>query len=237
MTLGLYQDWAPPKLGSRVLGKEGKELIRNLSIDSLRGNYDVRMKPDMVAGSKSLERQVKLWGFENLQQTIWFDPRVNPKGNWNLVVETAKAIGYTDVEKNMPPEPKAETGASEEVENEFVRMAQGEIVEITKIENPVEHYFGHMKQKEERYYELDEEYRPNFDAHLFKTAMAFNNFIRQKQAEKMADQMAMGMIRDRDAGIRDEVDYGPAGGVRQPVTAGVRPAPGVNQNPGMGGFS
>jgi len=208
MLVGLYQDWAPPKLGSRVLGEEGKKLFNNLSVDTLRGQYDARMKPDVIAGSKALDKEIKTWGFMNLSQSVWLDPRVNPRGNWKLTAEAAKAVGYTDIESYLGPEPPQQAGTSDEVEGEFTRMAQGEIVVTPETANPVEHYFGHMQQKQQRYFDLDEEYRPNFDQHLFAAMKTFNDYIRKVQQERMADQMALRMMNDRETGIRDEVENG-----------------------------
>lgn len=205
MLINLYQDWAPPKLGTRVLGKDGKKLIKNLSINSLRGNYDASMSPDITAGSKALERQMIGWGFANLNQTIWLDPRINPKGSWNLAADTSKKImGTQDPERYLGPEPKPERGTSREIEDEWAMFVQGDEVPLQPGENPLEHLVGHEKQKDEKYYELDEEYRPNFDKHLFATRMQFQKFIRTVQQERMADRLATSMIMNKEAGIGPE---------------------------------
>jgi len=205
MYINMYQDWAPPKLGERVLGEDGKKIFKNLSIDTLRGNYDAYMNPNLIAGSKTLEKQVKLWGLENLSQTVWVDPRVNPKGNWNITAEAAKAMGYEDVERYLGPEPKAEPGSSDDIKNEWMRFMQGEEFDPPEGISPavVEHYAGHLKQKEEQYSDLDEEYKPNFDAHFFKTMVNYASFIRQIQAERSADALAMRMVQEKEAGIKE----------------------------------
>ena len=202
MLVSLYQDKAPPKLGERVLGDGGKQLFPNLSVKDLRGRYDSRMEPNITAGSKAYEKDIYLWGFEKLQQTVWFDPRVNPKGNWQLVAETMKKMGIPT--HFMPPEPPAQTGTGQEVKDEWARFMQGEVFDPGPKDNIMEHLLGHMEQKREKYHELEEEYRPNFDMHLFKTQMQFTNFIRQTQQEKMSDNLAMNMIRGKEAGIGEQ---------------------------------
>ena len=105
MWIQMYQDWAPPDLGERILGDDGKKLFKNMSIETLRGGYDVRITPDIISGSKNLKKQIALWALEALSQTVWLNPQFNPKGNWNLVVDAAKAVGLENIEKLMPPEP------------------------------------------------------------------------------------------------------------------------------------
>lgn len=204
MLFNLYQDMAPPDLGERVLGEEGKQLIKNLSIKSLRGNYAATMTPDIISGSKTLEKQVQLWGFENLLQTVWFDPSINPRGNWQMTADTMrKVMGVEDSELYMPPKPKDAVGSSREVSDEWTRLMQGEEVELIPGENPAEHFMGHMKQQEEDYHKLDEEYRANFDKHLLQTTVQFTNYLRQAQQERVANAMAMKLISEEQRGIKN----------------------------------
>ena len=220
MLVGFYQDNAPPKLGKRVLGEDGKEIIRNLSIDSLRGNYDAHMSPDVTAGSKQYEKDIYMWGFEALQQSPWFDPRMNPRGSWRLTTDTMKKVGFGSPERYMPPEPKAELGTGQEVKDEWARFMQGESFDPNPTDNVQEHLQGHMIQKEQQGHELDEEYRMNFDMHLFKTQKQYSDLIRQIQKERMADKLAQDIIQRNEAGIpgaREEVE-----GMREGTP---RPAP------------
>lgn len=238
MLVNQYQENAPSDLGERVIGEDGKKLFPNLSIETLRGGYDAYLAEDIVAGSKAYEKQLALWGFENLSQTIWMDPRINPLGSWNLVADTWKKMGQMDVERYLPPKPDAPAGTGKEAEQEFLRMKQGEVVEPTEKDNVMEHFVGHTKQKQTRYHELDEEYRGTFDAHLFKTFMQYMKAIEDQQKEMMANQMAAKIIQNKEKGIIDEVESGPEGRVGSPVGPGsvagmgvpqarVAPAPGV----------
>jgi hypothetical protein len=224
MLVNQYQDNAPSDLGERVIGEDGRKLFPNLSIETLRGGYDAYLAEDVIAGSKAYEKQLALWGFENLSQTIWMNPQINPLGSWNLVADTWKKMGQMDVERYLPPKPDAPAGTGKEAENEFMRMKQGEVVEPTEKDNVMEHFVSHTKQKQTRYHELDEEYRGTFDAHLFKTFMQYMKAIENQQKEMMADQMAMGIIRNRESGIIDEVEpNGQAivgGGTGSPVRPG-----------------
>jgi len=233
MLINLYQDNAPPKLGKRILGEKGEQLFPNLSVKDLRGNYDARIEPDITAGSKAYERDVHLWGLDRLSQTIWFDPRVNPRGNWQLVNAAMKKVGLPTY--FMPPEPPLQTGTGQEVKDEWTRFMQGEKFDPTAKDNPMEHLAGHTEQKKKSYHELEEEYKPNFDNHLFKTQIQYAQFIRQRQAEKMADKLAQNMIQRKDAGInageidrdlgRKEPVQRRAGAVDVSANAGTAPEP------------
>lgn len=191
MWLSFYQDWAPPDLGKRVLGEKGEKLFPNLSIRDLRGNSNSVMSPDIIAGSKVIERQIASWNYQNLMMSPWFDVRINPRGNWDLTSRTAKAMGNKDIDSLMPPKPPSQLGSSAEVKNEWYKFMQGDRFDPQEGEDPIEHYMGHMQQKEEKYNELPEEYRPNFDDHLFKSMIKMQEFIIQKQNQQIAEQMAM----------------------------------------------
>lgn len=193
MFVNMYQDWAPPKLGERVLGKDGQKLFPNLSVKTLRGNYDARMTPDITSGSKTFERQAQMWAFENLQNTMWAHPQVNPKGNYNLVADTAKKVmGIDNVEKYLGQEPKGVDGQGQDIEDEWSRFLQGDVFDPPEGATGIayQHLVGHMKQKEEKLQDLDEEYRPNFMDHLFKTAINVQKLMKEIQAEKIANQLA-----------------------------------------------
>lgn len=188
-----YQDWAPPKLGERILGEDGKQLIRNMSVNSLIGSFDVRMVPDILSGSKVFERQMKMWGLQLAANSVWFMPEINPRGNYKLTADAMKVNGYQNPESYMPPQPKSNPGDSDEIKEEWQRFMQGERFSPPEGETPLvmEHWAGHNQQKEEKYHELDEEYRANFDAHLFETFMNMMNFIKKQQQEMLANQIAM----------------------------------------------
>ncbi len=198
MWFQLYQDWAPPKLGERVLGEDGKQLIRNLSIDSLRGMYEAYIVPDITSGSKSYERQLAMWGLENLSQSIWFSPQINPRGSWLLIEQAMKKQGWPNPDHYLPPQPKDQVGTSQDVKNEFARFMAGESIDPDDVEGltpaVVEHYIGHMKQAENQIQDLDEEYRSNFEAHLFKTAVNYQKFIAKMQEEQHAQALAMHLV-------------------------------------------
>ena len=229
MLVNMYQDWAPPTLASRILGKDGKKLFPNLSVQTLRGNYDAKMSPNLAAGSRAFEQQMMTLLSEKLSQTIWLDPRVNPKGNWTIWADTIKAYGQYNPERWLGPEPKIEMGKSQEVEDEWYRFMQGEDFDPPMGENTMEHYIGHTQQKEEKYFDLDEEYRANFDKHLFKTELALRDFIRKRQEEMMANNMAMAMIDNKKRGIADEIESGgepgsqPGGGTPGVASGGQEP--------------
>jgi len=196
VAIGFYQDWAPPNLGDRILDDEGQQVIRNFSINAIRGSYSAIMSPDFLSGSKTLEKQVALWGYENLSQSIWMDPRVNPSGNWNLTSDTIrKVMGTDDVERYIGKEPPAMQGTSDEVAQEWSRFMNGEDFDPVEGEDPAEHFIGHMKQRDEKLYKLDKEYRASFEKHLMKSSVNFVNMLKKIQIEQASNMVAMNMIQ------------------------------------------
>lgn len=198
MWFELYQDYPPKGLAERVVGEDGKKLFPNLSINTLRGDTNVQMTPDVVAGSKAYRKQLQLWAFQAGQQTLWLNPQVNPSGNYELVSDTFKELlnlSDTEIERYLGPKPKAKFDAAE-LDNEWFKFMNGEDFEPPEGETmlAVQHLQGHLKQKEEKYHLLDDEYKPNFDAHLFKTIVNYMKFMRNVQQEAMANTIASRLI-------------------------------------------
>ena len=194
MWLELYQDNAPVTLGERVLGEDGKKLFKNLSIDDLRGRYDTKMIPDITHGSKAYEQKLAMWGLQLSMSNPWFNPELNARGSWKITSEAMKKMGYQDIEEYLPPQPKEKMGTGKEVEEEFTKMKQGDVFNpppegVTPL--AMEHYEGHMRQKEEKYNEIPEEYRPTFDAHIHATYRNMMDFVAKKKNEQMAERVAM----------------------------------------------
>jgi len=232
MFINMYQDWAPTTLGERVLGENGKKLFKNLSVKTLRGNYDSRMTPDIHMGSKTLKRQSLTWAYEALQNNIFLHPQVNPKGNYNLTADTVKEmIGDVDIERYLGKEPKSQAQDTEEVKGEWSRFMQGDAFDPPEGVTPqaMQHLVGHMAQKE-KIHELAEEYRPNFEDHLFKTAMNVQQFMKIVQQERMANQMAGRMVQGQGLpqGATPPVTPQPAGAApaAPPVAPVAEPIPG-----------
>lgn len=205
MFINMYQDWAPPNLGSRVLGKDGKKLFKNLSIKTLRGKYDARMTPDITSGSKAFEKEVMLWGYENLRNSVWVNPQINPKGSYNLDADAAKKImGLTNVEKYLGKEPPDLPGQGETLDDEWTRFMQGDDFEPPEGATAlaIQHLAGHLRQKEEQFHELDDEYKPIFEKHLFQTAINIQTFMQERRKEQMATQLAVKMVGENNSGIQ-----------------------------------
>lgn len=194
MVLSLYQDHAPDNLAQRVIGENGKKLFPNLSIETLRYNGDVRMEPDITSGSKAFDRQVKLWGFNALQQSVWFSPQLNPKGSWLLTCDTMKSQGFPAPERYLPPMPKPEIGTSQAVDSIWARISQGEVVEVEPNWNIPEVLAGMRKKKAEKYFDLDAEYRPNLDNLIFHLEVDYQIFMKKAAEDHMASMMAQKAI-------------------------------------------
>lgn len=197
-----YQDYPPKNLAERILGEKGEQLFKNLSIDDLRGNGSPQMTPDTVAGSKMFRKQLQMQAFAMGQQMVWLNPQINPKGNWNLCSDTWKELlGLTDDEvvRYLGPCPKGKFDEAQ-LANEWTKFMKGEDFDppegVTALS--VQHMEGHQKQKDEKYNDLAEEYRPNFDAHLFKTMVNAMKFMKGVETEAMVNRMAMAQIADND---------------------------------------
>jgi hypothetical protein len=204
MWFELYQDFPPDGLAERILGEDGKKIFPNLSIDSLRGDTAVQMQPDTVAGSKAYKKQIAMWMLSAGQNMIWLNPQVNPSGNYNLCADTLKEMGNlsdNEVVRYLGEKPKAKYSESE-LNNEWYDFMNGKDFNPPEGETALalQHLEGHTKQKEEKYHELPEEYRPNFDAHLFKTMINAMKFIKGVQQEQVANQIASRSIMQNPSG-------------------------------------
>lgn len=194
MWFELYQDYPPKGLTERIIGEDGKKIFPNLSIDSLRGDTAVQMSPDVVAGSKAYRKQLFMWALEQSQNILWLNPQVNPQGNYNLTSDAYKEmlnLSDNEIIRYFGERPKSKFDESE-LNNEWYDFMNGKDFDPPEGETQLalQHLEGHTKQKEERYHELDEEYRPNFDAHLFKTMVNAMKFLKNAQKEQMANQLA-----------------------------------------------
>ena len=199
MWIKMYQDWAPPSIAKRVLGNDDKVLIRNLSIDSLRGNYDAYMIPDITSGSKAYERQISMWATQVMQQgNVWMSPQMNPRGNWLMWEKAMKDQGIQNADHYMPPQPKANGEYDKQAEDHFTQLMQGEMPEPPDANNPqiVDCLRTFVRFSETRVHELDEEYRPNFEAYLFKAQLNYNKFMQTVQQQQMVNQIAMQAVQN-----------------------------------------
>jgi hypothetical protein len=237
MCISNYQDWAPPNLAKRVLGKDGKQIIRNLSIDTLRGNYDARMSPDLASGSKAYEKQVMMVAGEVLNaQCVWMNPQVNPRGNWLFWKDWMMKQGIANAENYLPPQPKQGTDDDEEAKQEFTRMMQGEVIDPPEGVTPavVRHFATHLKQKETEYNDLDEEYRGNFDNHFFTTYMNYQKFMQQVQQQQQEMAIAAKAVQNLERlGIKPQGQVPPVAPEQSPLPGQVPNRP----EPMMGGMA
>lgn len=227
MLIQLYQDWAPPNLVKRVMGENGKAIIKNLSINSLRGNYDAYMVPDITSGSKAYERQTALWAFQVLQQgSIWLAPQVNPRGNWLLTKYVMQKQGIENPEHYLPPQPKEQGDYNKEAEEHFNMMIQGDTPEPPGADTPqiVECLATMLRLKEDRGQDLDQEYKPLLEQYLFKAFINYSKFMKN-----VAQEQAVMRIAANAAGNLERLGITPqAPGGPQPAQAMPTPGPGGN---------
>ena len=218
MLFEFYQDWSPSDLGERVLGEDGKKLFPNLSIETIRGKYNIRLTPDIATGSKSLEREIALWGLDALSQTIWFNPQINPKGSWALAKNAAEKVGIPNVEAIMPPEPRADFGSAKIVETAWTKLKQGEVLEVEEGEDVMSLFMGLSEKKATEYHELDVEYRVNLDNYMMQLYVGMIEQINRSYQEQQANNLAMQTIMQDKRGVRPQ--GGGVPGVGQPQAPG-----------------
>jgi len=234
MWFELYQDYPPKNLAERILGKDGKKVFHNLSIDTLRGDSQVQMTPDTIAGSKAYRKQMQMQAFAMGSQMVWLSPQINPSGNWELCSDTLKEVlnlSDTDIGRYLGEKPPRKFDETE-LSNEWHRFMSGDEFDPPEGETALalQHLEGHTKQKAEHYQDLDEEYRPIFDAHLFKTTVNAMKFIRNAQKEQAANALAANVIMQRESmGLPPPPQLG-----AQPAQPGINPAgPSPVQQPGI----
>ncbi len=233
MWFQLYQDYPPKGLAERVINEDGTKIFPNLSVHTLRGQSTVQLSPDVVAGSKQFEKQMKLWAFEAAQQTPWLNPQLNPSGNWELTTDTFKVmlnLSDGDIKRYFGDKPKQQFDEAA-LEAEWYRFMDGEDFEPPEGETAfaIQHLKGHQKQKKEKLHLLDKEYRPNFESHLFKTEINVMKLMQNVQRDQTADRLASNMI------LRGPQ---PGAGGPQPGAGGPQPVPGAGGPqpvPGAGG--
>lgn len=195
MWVAMYQDCAPPGLAERVIGEDGKKLFPNLSIETLQGNYNSYMSPDILSGSKTMKKQIFGIAYQMAQTNPWFSPQINPRGNWQFTADTFKSMGMMNVEDYMPPKPPVPFGDASVVEKLWQQFTQGETPDIDPVQNSLEIMQGLSKKISTDFYKLDEEYRPNVQGYMVKLQVAAMQQMKEAQEQQMVHQMASGIIQ------------------------------------------
>ena len=225
MWFELYQDYPPKGLAERVINEEGKKLFPNLSVHTLRGQSSVQLTPDVVAGSKQYRRQLYLWAFQASQSVVWLDPRMNPQGNYDLTADTFREIlnlTDTDVRRYLGERPKDNFDRAE-LDEEWHRFMDGEDFDPPEGATALamEHLQGHIQQKKEKLHLMDEEYRPNFEAHIFKTTINTMKFMREIQQDKVTEGLASRMVLSKEMGLGGPTPPGAPGGAPGGMPGGI----------------
>lgn len=194
MWIAMYQDCAPPTLAERVIGEDGKKLFPNLSIETLQGNYTAYMAPDIVSGSKTMKKQIFGIAYQMAATSPWFNPQINPRGNWQFTADTFKSMGLMNIEEYMPPKPPVDYGTGKEIDKLWTQFSQGEVPELDLSQNVLELQVGLAKKIATDIWKVDEEYRPNIESYMIKLSVAVRESIRKAQEQQIASAMATRMI-------------------------------------------
>jgi hypothetical protein len=140
-----------------------------------------------------------MWALETLQMTVWFNPQLNPRGNWMLVKKAAEKFGVENIDMIMPPEPPAIGPENDMVKGKWAQLMQGEFPEVKKTDDAMTLYAGIMAKKEENKGKIDEEVEPTIDAYLFHLSVAMLEQVKATYQSMMANQLAMRMIQGPQA--------------------------------------
>lgn len=241
MWVSMYQDCAPPDLGERVIGPDGKKLFRNLSINDLQGEYTSYMAPDILSGSKTMKKQIFGIAYQMAQTNPWFNPQMNPRGHWQLTADTFKHMGMMNVEDYMPEKPPVPPGDVSLVDKLWQEFSHGDIPEVDPKQNNMEIFTALTKKVQTDLMKIDEEYRPNVTNYLLGLQVAAMQQMKQLQEQQIAQAMAAQVIHGINNGIGPQSDTTgtPQGKVFQPpAPANVAQPTGIvatgGPNPGSG---
>ncbi len=240
MWVAMYQDCAPPDLGERVIGKDGKKLFRNLSINDLQGEYTAYMAPDILSGSKTMKKQIFGIAYQMATTNPWFNPQMNPRGHWQLTADTFKNMGMMNVEDYMPEKPPVPPGDASLVEKLWSEFAHGEEPELDPKQNNMEIFTALTKKAQTDLMLIDEEYRPNVTNYILKLQVAAMQQMKDLQEQQIAQAMAAQTIHaiNNGQGPQPDATGGQAKVFQPPAAANVAQPSGIvatgGPNPGSG---
>ena len=203
-----YEENMSPEMQSRILGKEGKPIFRQLSPETIAGQYDCLMVLDLSAGNIAQEREINTIVF----QSMAFDPFVqqNPAYGWEVRADYLRSMNKT-VENIIGPKPQTLMNEGD-ADDEFYRIQQGEAVKPLPKQDHVRHLNTHLEQKQNRVKELTPESQLILLQHIMDTKLMY--------AEEMQERMTQYVG-----------SYGQPG-----QEEGIRGAQGLAGTPGMGMF-
>ena len=228
--IAMYQDCCPPGLAERVIGEDGKKLFPNLSINDLQGNYTAYMAPDILSGSKTMKKQIFGIAYQMAQANPWFNPQINPRGNWQFTVDTFKAMGMLNVEDYMPDKPPVAYGDASLADKIWAEFSHGESPEIDPKQNNMQLMTALAKKIETDLPLLDEEYRPNVQMYMIKLQVAAMQQMKEAQEQQIVNQMAANTIHGINNGTAPGADQGKV--FQPPPPANIAQPSGIEQSGG-----
>ncbi len=230
MWVAMYQDCCPPGLAERVIGKDGKKLFPNLSIEDLQGNYTAYMAPDILSGSKTMKKQIFGIAYQMAQANPWFSPQMNPRGHWQLTADTFKNMGMMNVEEYMPPKPPVPPGDASLVDRIWSEFKHGDTPELDPQQDNMMIMQALTAKIATDFYTLDEEYRPNVMGYMIKLRVAAMQQLKDAQEQQIAQAHAAAIIHGINNGTGPQPDEtgGQPGKVFTPL-----PTANINQPTGV----
>jgi hypothetical protein len=201
LLLEQYQYFAPPTMGTRVLGKDGKKLFDDFKPADILGRYDIKIAEDIVGGNRAFKANLAMKRLEIGLQ----DPFVknNANGMWQLFNDTYRDLGIDNPDKYQAKQPPSDDKISDEVEDEFFRMQQGDEIDPPegKSAQALVHLQEHTKQRIEQAYQLDEKALEELDRHILITMKNVQDFQQEMQNEQISNELALNSGGMDDSGM------------------------------------
>jgi len=204
-----YEENMSPELQSRILGESGDPIFKDLSPETIAGQYDCKMTLDLSAGNLEQERQINTIVY----QTMGMDPFVqqNPAYGWEIRADYLKSLNKNP-ELIIGPKPQT-TMDPGDAEDEFYRIQQGSDVKPLKGQDHVRHLEAHLEQKRTRFKELDIQAQARLSQHIMDTKLMY--------AEEMQERMTQYAQTSGAPGQEENLRF----------------AQGIQSTPGMGMFA
>ncbi|MEA2013745.1 MAG: LAGLIDADG family homing endonuclease, partial [Thermodesulfobacteriota bacterium] len=207
-----YEENMPPDLQSRILGKKGNPVFKQLSPETIAGNYDCKMTLDLTSGNIGMEREINAI----IMQTMAFDPFVmqNPAYGWEIRKDYLISLNKRNVESIIGPKPPTEAD-EKDAEDIFYQIQQEKMPDVpTNMDIKILNRLMELKNS------------PIFDKLSSEAKVIFTRYIQMAKiayAESMQERMVQ-YAQSGQGGASQSA--GGAGGAAQ--------APSIGGTPGAG---
>ena len=135
-----------------------------------------------------------------MQANPWFNPQMNPRGNWQATVDTFKSMGLLNVEDYMPPKPPVPPGDASLVDKLWQQFSHGDTPEVDSKQDNMMIMQALAKRIQTDYMLLSPEYRPNVDTYMINLRVAAMQQLKDAQEQQIAQALAAQTIHQINNG-------------------------------------